>query len=181
MCLVHLLPAYVLDVVATVGGGGGTYVLILVPGRAPGLARVRVLGLVLDRALGPHGLAGGAIRTSPRGTADTVEGVEVGLGLVEEVEGEADAVDIVRTPSLVHRHVGVLGPHADGHQATSVADMEGAEQGRLHTLCVLVAHGRDLTLVLALHVLGRGRAPCLTLPTRGPVGAGAGVARVLDL
>ena len=163
-----------------VGEGEGTHALILVPGRAPGLARVRVLGLVLDRALGPHGIAGGAIRTNPRGMADTVEGVEVGLGLVGEVEGGADVVDIVRTPSLAHRHEGVLDPHADGHQATSVVDTEGAERGHLHTLCVLVAHGRDLTLVLALHVLGRGRAPCLTLPTRGPVGAEAGVARVLD-
>lgn len=47
------------------------------------------------------------------------------------------------------------------------------------TLCVLVGHGRDLTLVPAptSHVLDRGCAPAL--PTWGTVGAGAGT--VLDL
>lgn len=49
------------------------------------------------------------------------------------------------------------------------------------TLCVLVGHGRDLTLVPAptSHVLGRGRAPAL--PTWDTVGAGAGAGTVLDL
>jgi len=156
--------------------------------RAPALGRalvhVRVLGLVLDHGLAPRGIAGGAILTSLRGMAGTVEGVEVGLERVEEVEGEADVADIVKNLSLVLHHLaGVLDPHADGRRATSVAGTEGAERGRLHTLCVLVAHGRDLTLVLvlALHVLARGRAPCLTPPTRGTVEAGAGVARALDL
>jgi hypothetical protein len=115
--------------------------------------------------------------------AGTVEGVEVGSGLVEEVEGEVVVVDIVKVLGLVLHLVGVLDPLADDRQATSVAGTEGAERGRLHTLCVLVAQGRDPTLapVPVLHVLARGRAPCLTLPTRGTVGAGAGVARVLDL
>ena len=38
----------------------------------------------------------------------------------------------------------------------------GTGRDRRHALYVLVGHGRDLTLVLApaLHVLGRGRAPC---------------------
>jgi len=157
---------------------------VLIHVRAPvlgrALAHVRVLGL----GLGPRGMLGGAILMSPRGMAGTVEGVEVGLGLVEEVEGEADVVDIVNTPGLVLHHlVGVLDPRADDRQATSVADTEGAERGRLHTLCALVAHGRDLILVLvpALHVLARGHALCLTLPTRGTVGVGAGVVRVLGL
>ena len=54
--------------------------------------------------------------------AGTVEGAEVGLGLVEEVEGEADAVDTVRNLGLVlHCLVGVLCPRADDRRATSVA------------------------------------------------------------
>jgi len=151
-------------------------------GRA--LAHVRVLGLVLDHGPAPRDIAGDAILTNLRGMAGTVEGVEVGLGLVEEVEGEVGVVDIVKPLGLVLLHLaGVLDSHADGHQATSVAGTEGAERGRLHTLCVLVAQGRDLTLALVpvLRVLVRGRAPCLTLPTRGTVGVGAGAARVLDL
>ena len=151
-------------------------------GRA--LCRIRVLGLVLDHDLAPHGIAEGAILTSLRGMAGTVEGAEVGLGLVEEVEGEVDVADTVRSRGLVlHCLAGVLCPRADGRRATSVAGTAGAERGRRRTLCVLAVHGRDLTLVLvpALHVLARGRAPCLIPPTRDTVGAGAGVARVLDL
>lgn len=148
-------------------------------GRA--LAHVRVLGLDHGPAL--RDIAGDAILTNLRGMAGTVEGAEVGLGLVEEVEGEVGVVDIVKLLGLVLHLAGVLDSHVDGHQATSVAGTEGAEQGRLHTLCVLVAQGRDLTLALVpvLRVLVRGRAPCPTLPTRGTVGVGAGVARVLDL
>ena len=48
-------------------------------------------------------------------------------------------------------------------------------------LCVPAGHGRDITPVPALDVLGRGRTPYLILPTRGTVGAGAEVAPVLDL
>jgi len=166
-----------MGVAATVGEEEEMHVPIHV------LGRVRVLGLVLDRGLGPHGIVGGAILTSLRGMAGTVEGEEVGLGLVEEVGGEAGVVAIVKPLGLVlHYLAEVLDPHADGRQATNVADMEGAERGRPRTLCVLAAHGRDLTLVLdpAPHVLVRGHAPCLTLPTRGTVGAGAGVDRALD-
>ena len=145
------------------------------------LAHVRVLGLDHGPAL--RDIAGDAILTNLRGMAGTVEGAEVGLGLVEEVEGEVGVVDIVKLLGLVLHLAGVLDSHVDGHQATSVAGTEGAERGRLHTLCALVAHGQDLILVLvpALHVLARGRALCLTLPTRGTVGVGAGVARVLGL
>lgn len=152
-------------------------VLALVLGRV--LAHARDLGLVLDRGLGPRGITGGAIPTSLRGMA---EGVEVGLGLVEEA-GEVDVVDIAKSLGLVLHHlVGVLYPHADGRRVTNVGGTEGADRGHLHILCVPVAHERDLTLVLvpALHVLARGRVPCHTLRTRGTVGAGAGVARVLD-
>jgi len=155
--------------------------------RAHVLGRARVLGLVPDHGLGPHGI-GGAILMSLRGMAGTVEGAEVGSGLVEEVEEEAGVVGIVKPLGLVLHHLaGVLDPHADGRQATNVAGTEGAGRGRPRTLCVPVAHGRDLTLVPvpvpvpAPHVLARGRAPCLTLPTRGTVGVGAGVARVLGL
>ena len=160
---------------------GESHAPIRALGRA--LAHVRVLGLVLDHGLAPRDIAGDAILMNPRGMAAMVEGVEVGLELVEEVEGEADVVDIVKALGLVLHLVGVLDPHADGRQAMSVAGMEGAERGRLHILCVLVAQGRDLTLALVpvLRVLARGRAPCLTLPTRGTVGVGAGVAHVLDL
>ena len=148
------------------------------------LGRVRVLGLVRDHGLGPRGTAEGAILMSLRGMEGTVEGAEVGLGPVGEVEGEVGVVGIVKPPGLVHHHLaGVLDPHGDDRQATNVADMDGAERGLPHTLCVLVAHGRDLTLVLvpALHVPVQGRAPCLTPPTRGTVGAGAEAARVLVL
>ena len=57
-------------------------------GRA--LCRLRVLGLVLNHDLAPRGRVGGAIITSLPGMVGTVEGAEVGLGLVEEVEGETD-------------------------------------------------------------------------------------------
>jgi len=151
--------------------------------RAPVRGRVRVLGLVHDHGLGPHDIAGGAILTSLRGMGGMAEGAEVGLGLVRGVEGEADVVGIVKPPGLVLHLAGVLDLHADGRRAMNVADMDGGERGHPHTLCVLAAHGRDLTLVLvpALRVPVRGRAPCLTPPTRGTVGAGAGAARVLDL
>jgi len=183
--LVHLPPAPATDVAPTVEEEV-TRVLIhahaLVLGRA--LRRVRVLGPGLDHGPGPHGTVGGAILTSPRGMAGMVGGAEVGSELVEEAEGEAVAVDIVKALGLVlNLLVGVLAHYADGRQAMSVAGLEGVERGRLRTLCALVAHGRDLTLVHvpALHVLARERAPCLTLPTRGTVGVGAGVARVLGL
>ena len=177
--LAHLLPASAMDVAVTVEEEEEMHVPIHV--RAPVLGRARVLGL--DHGLGPPGLVGGAILTSLRNMAGTVEGVEVGSGSVEEVGGEAGVVDIVITLGLVLYHlVGVLDPHADGRRAMSVAGTEGAEQGHLHTLCALAAHA-DLTLVLvpAPHALARGRALCLTLPTRGTVGAGAGVALVLVL
>ena len=156
---------------------------VRVPGRA--LPHVCVLGPVLDHGLAPHDIVGDVILTNLRGMAGTVEEVGVGLELVGEVGEEVGVVGIVKALGLVLRPAGVLDPHVDGRQATSVAATEGAELGRLHTLSVLVAHGRDLTpaLVLVLHVLARGRAPCLTLPTRGIVGAGVGarVVRVLDL
>ena len=73
-----------------------------------------ILGLILDHNLAPCGIVGGVILTSLQGMAGTVEGVEVGLGLVEEVEGEADVVDTVQNLGLVvHCLVGVLCPHAD--------------------------------------------------------------------
>jgi hypothetical protein len=150
-----------------------------VPIRARVLDRAHALGLAHDPD--PRGTAGGVTLTSLRGMAGMVEGAEVGS---EEVEGEVDVVDIVRRLGLVlHHPVGVLGFHADGRQATSVAGTEGAERGLLRTLCVLVARERDRTLVLALvlHVPARGRALCRTLPTRDTVEAGAGVAHVLDL
>lgn len=169
-----------MDVTATVGEQGEVcapfHARAPVLGRA--LGRVHVLGL--DHGLGPHVIAGDAILTSLQGMVGTVEGVGAGLVLVEEVEGEGDVVDTVEPLGLVLRLVGV-GPHVDDHQATNVAGTEGAGRGRPRTLCALVGRGRDLTLVPALHVLDRGRAPCLTLPTRGTVGAGAGVVPVLDL
>jgi len=181
VCLAHLFPAPVTGV--TVEERGETHVPFHARGPVPG--RVRVLGLVLDRGLGPQDIAGGATLTSLRGMGGTVEGAEVGLGLVGEVgeEEPVDAVGIVKPPGLAPHLAGVLGPHADGRRATNVADTDGAERGLPHTLCVLVAHERDLTLVLvpALHALVRGRAPCLILPTRGTVGAGVGAARVLGL
>ena len=151
--------------------------------RAPVLGRVRVLCLVRDHGLGLRGIAGGVILTSLRGMEGTAEEVEVGLGLVGEVGGEVDGVGIAKHPGLVHHLAGVPDPHAGGRRATNVEDTEDAERGLPHTLCVLVAHGRDLILVPApaLHVPARGRVPCLTPPTRGTVGAGAGVARVLVL
>lgn len=153
------------------------------PIHARALGRVRVLGLVRDHGLGPHDTAGSAILTSLRGTEGTVEGVEVGLGLVGEVVGEAGVVGIVKPPGHVRHLAGVPDPRGDGRRATNVADTDGAERGLPHTLCVLVAHGPGLTLVPvpALHVPVRGRAPCLIPPTRGTVGAGAGAARVLVL
>jgi len=159
---------------------GETYAPIHVRAHGRALAHVRVLCLVLDHGLAPRDIAGDVIPTSLRGM---VEGVEVGSGLVEEVGGELGVVDIVKNLGLVLHLVGVPDLHADDRQATSVAGTEGAERGRLHTLCVLVAQGQDLTLALdpVLHVLARGRAPCLILPTRGTVGAGAGVAHVLGL
>jgi len=167
-------------VVATVEAEGGSHVPIHVRVLGRALAHVRVLGLVLDHGLAPRDIAGDVIPTNLRGM---VEGVEVGLGLVEEVGGELGVVDIVKTLGLVLHLVGVPDLHADDRQVMSVAGTEGAERGRLHTLCVLVVQGRDLTLALdpVLHVLARGRAPCLTLPTRGTVGAEAGVAHVLGL
>ena len=180
---VRLLLASATDVVATVEEEGETHAPIHVRALGRALAHVRVLGLVLDHGLAPRDIAGDVIPTNLRGMVGTVEGVEVGSGLVEEVEGEAGVVDIVKTLGLVLHLVGVPDLHADDRQATSVAGTEGAERGRLHTLCVLVAQGRDLTLALdpVLHVLARGRAPCLTLPTRDTVGAGAGVAHALGL
>lgn len=183
---VHLSLVSATDVAAVVEEEEEMHVLFhvhaLVLGRA--LAHVRVLGLVPDHGLAPRGILEGAILMNLRGMGGTVEGPEVGLGLVGEVGGEPAVVDIVKSLGLVlHYLAGVLDPHADGRRATSVAGTEGAERGRLHTLCAPVAHGRDLTLVPvpALHVLARGRAPCLTLPTRGTVGVGAGVSHVLDL
>ena len=44
---------------------------------------------------------------------------------------------------------GVLDPHSDGHQTMGVADVEGVERGRPHTL-VLVAHVRNPTYFPAL-------------------------------
>lgn len=165
-----------MDAVATVGEEGETRVTIRVRAPSPALAHVPVLGLVLDHGLVPRDTAGDAIPTSLRGTAGMVEGVEVGLELVEEVEGVGVA-DIVKTLGLVLFPVGALDLHADGRRATSVAGTEGAGQGHLHTLYALVAHGRDPTLVLdpVLRVLVRGPAPCLTLPTRDTAGARAGV------
>ena len=154
---------------------------VLIHARAHVLGRVRVLGLGLGPDL--HGIAGGAILTSLPGMVDTVEGAEVGLGQAEEVE-EVHVVDIVRALGLVLHHVaGLRGLRADGRRVTSVEGTEGAERGLPHILSVPVAHERGLTLVLVpvLRVLVRGRAPCLTLPTRDTVGAGAGAARVLDL
>ena len=153
------------------------------PIHARALGRVRVLGLVRAHGHGLRDITGGAILTSLRGMEGTVEGAEVGLGLVGEVAGEADVVGTVKPPGLVHHLAGVPDPHGDGLQATNVVDTDGAERGLPHTLCGLVVHGRDLTLVPALHALVRGRAPCLTPPTRGTVGAGAGAgaARVLVL
>ena len=174
---VHLLLASATDVVATVEEEGETHAPIHVRALGRALAHVRVLGL--DHGLAPRDIAGDVIPTNLRGMAGTVEGVQVGLGLVG---GEVGVVDIVKTLGLVLHLAGVPDLHADDRQATSVVGMEGAERDRLHTLCVLAAQGRDLTLALdpVLHVLARGRAPCLTLPTRGTVGAGAGVARVPD-
>jgi len=150
--------------------------------RAHVLGRVRVLGLVPAHVLVLHGIPGGAILTSLPGLEGTVGGVEVGLG-PEGVEEEVGAVDSVKLLGLVLHHVaGALGLCGDGRQATSVAGTEGADRGRRHILCVPAGHGRDLTRVPvpALHVLVRGRARCLIPPTRGTVGAGAGVAPVHD-
>lgn len=169
-----------MDVTATVGEQGEVcapfHARAPVLGRA--LGRAHVLGL--DHGLGPHVITGDATLTSLRGMVGTVEGAGAGLVLVAEVEEEGDVVDIVEPLGLV-LHLAGVGPHADDRQATNVAGTEGAGRGRPRTLCALVGHGRDLTLVPVLRVLGRGRAPCLTLPTRGTVGAGAGVAPVLDL
>ena len=155
---------------------------VLIHVRAHVLGRVRVLGLVLDRGLGLHGTAGGAILTSLPGMSHTVEGAEVGLGLGEEVE-ELHVEDIVQAPGLVLHVAGLLDLRADDRQVTSVEGMGDAERGRLHILCAPVAHERDPTLVHVpvLHVLARGHALCLTLPIQDTVGAGAGVARVLAL
>ena len=170
-----------MDVAATVGEGEGLHVPI--HAHALALGRVRVLGLVLDRRLGPRGIVGGAILTSLRGMADTVGGAEVDLGPVEEAEEEAGVVDIGKLRGLVLHLAGVVGSHAGGRRAMNAGDTEGAERGHPRTLYVPVGHGRDLTLALvhALHVLGRGPAPCLTPLTRGTAGVGAGVVRVLDL
>ena len=176
----YLVHPSLVSATGVVVNAGGEETCVLT--HAHVLGRVRALGPVLGRGLGLHGIAEGAILMNLPGMVDTVEGAEVGLGLVQEVD-EVPAVDIVNLLGLVLRYVaGLLGLHADGRQVTSVEVMEGAERGRLHTLCVPVAHGRDLTLVhvLALRVLARGRAPCLTLPTRNTVGAEAGVPRVLD-
>ena len=123
------------------------------------------------------------ILASLPGLEGTVEGVEMGLGL-EGVEEEVNVADTVKLPGPVLHHVaGVQGLHGGDHQAMSVVGMEGAGRGRPHSLCIPAGHRRDLTPVPvpALHVLGRGRAPCLILPTRGTVGAEAGVGPVLDL
>ena len=179
--LVHLFPAPVMGVAATVGEEGESCVLIHVHvhvlGRALGHARV----LGPNHGLGPHDTIGGATLTSPRGMVRTAEEAEEGLESVGEVAGEADVAGIVEPLGLVLHLAGVVDPLADDRQVTNVADMEGAERGRPRILCVLAAHGQDLTLVPAPHALGRGRAPCLTLPTRDTVGAGAGVARDLGL
>ena len=153
--------------------------------RAHVLGSICVLGLVPAHTLVLHGIPGGAILTSLPDLEGTVEGVDsVGLG-PEGVEEEVDAVDTVKLLGLGLHHVaGVQGLHGDDRQATSVPEStEGADRGRPHTLCVPVGHGRDLTLVPApaLHTLARGRALCLILPIQGTVGAGAGVAPVLDL
>lgn len=150
------------------------HVLVLGHGRVP--------GLVQDLGLGPHGTTEGVILMNLRGMEGMAEGVEVGLGL--EGGEEVDVLGTVRVPGPVPHHPAeALGLRVDAHQATSVAGMEDAGRGRLRTLCVPAAHGRDLILVPVpdLHVLARGRAPCLTLLTRDTVGAGAGVVRVLDL
>jgi len=172
-----------MDVAATVEEEGVTHVLIHARALGRALGPVRVRCLVPDRDRGPRGIVGGVILTSPRGTAGTVGGAEADSELAEEVEGGAVAVDIAKALGLVLSLVGVLCHHAGGRRAMSVAGTEDVERGRLHTPCALVAHGRDLTLVPvpALHVLARGRAPCLTLLTRGTVGVGAGAARVLGL
>jgi len=178
---VHPLLAFAIDVAATLEGGEEAYALthVRVLGRA--LCPARLLCLVPDHGPGPPGMLEGATLMNPRGMAGTAEGV-VGLVLGEEVEGEAVVVGIDHTLGLVLHHLAeVLGPHADDRRVMSVAGMEGAERGRLRTPCALVARGRDLILVPALHVPARGRVLCLTLPTRGTVGVGAGVARVLDL
>jgi len=154
---------------------------VLIRVRAHVLGRPRVL--VLGHGHGLHGIAEGTILTSLPGMVDTVEGAEVGLGLVEEAEG-VGVVDIVKALGLVLHYVaGLLDLRADGRRVTSVEGTEDAGRGRLHILCVPVVHERDLTLVRvpAPHVLARGRVPCLILPTRGTVGAGAGVALVPDL
>lgn len=172
----HLAPAT--DVVVTLGDG----MCVRTHVRAHALGRARVLGPGLGLGLGHHDTPGDATLTSLRGTADTVEGAEVGLEPVEGVE-EEDAVDIDNPPGLVlHRLGGVRGLHADGHQATSVVGTEGVGRGHRHILCVLAARERGLTLALvpAHHVPARGRAPCRTLPTRGTVGARVGAVRVLD-
>jgi len=172
---VHHLLVPATDAAATAEEEGETYVPIRVRAPGPALARVPVLGLVLDHGLAPRDTVGDGIPTSLRGTAGMVEEVEVGSEPAEGVE-EVGVVDIVKTQGLVLHLVGALDLHADDRRATSVAGTEGAGRDRLHTLCALVAHGRDPTLVLVpdLHGLVRGLAPCLTLPTRDTVGAEAG-------
>jgi len=173
---VHLLLVPATDAAATVEEEGETCVPIRVRAPGPALARAPVLGHVLDHGLVPPDSAGDTIPTSLRGTAGMAEGAVVGLELAEGVE-EVGAVDIVKARGLVLHLGGALDPHADDRRVTSVAGTEDAGRGHLHTLCALVAHGRDPTLVLVpvLHVLVRGLAPCLTLPTRDTVGAGARV------
>ena len=175
--LVHPFLAPATDVVVMVEEGR---MCVPIHAHAHVPDRVRVLGLPPGRGHGPHGTAGGAILMSPRGMEDMVEGGEVGSEPVQGEE-EVDAVDTVKALGPVLHHAEVLGLRVDARRVMSVVGMEDAERDRLHILCVLAVHERDLTLVLALHVLARGRAPCLTLPTRGIVGAGAGVTRLLDL
>jgi hypothetical protein len=177
--LVHPFLAPATDVVVMVEEGR-----MCVPIHAHVPDPVRALGLLPGRGRGPRGTAGGAILMNPRGMEGMVEGGEVGSEPAGGVEG-VDAVDTVKALGpVLHHLVEVLCLCVDARQAMSVVGTEDAERDRLHILCVLAVHERDLTplaLALALHVLARGRAPCLTLPTRGTVGAGAGVTRVLDL
>ena len=171
---VHLLLVPATDVAAT-AEEGERYVPIRVRAQGLALARVPVLGLVLDHGLVPHDTVGDAILTSLRGMAGMVEEVAVGSEPVEGVE-EVGVVDIVKTLGLVlFHHVGALYLHVDDRRATSVVGTEGVGRGHPHTLCAPVAHGRDPTLVLVpdLRVLARGPALCRTLPTRDTVGAKA--------
>ena len=92
--LIHLFTAPAMDVAAPRWEEEEVHVLIRTYSSV--FSHMYARGLVLDHGPDPHVMVGGAILTSPRGIT-SMGSVLVEEALVEEVDGEADVVGIVKS------------------------------------------------------------------------------------